>query len=61
MCGGDFNAPARMGAMLSNSARIVGGFVGCGKFENRMVSGLSESERAELLRLLRKLARAMRG
>ncbi len=29
--------------------------------ENRMVSGLSESERAELVRLLRKLTQAMRG
>ncbi|MEI9932480.1 MAG: MarR family transcriptional regulator [Rhizomicrobium sp.] len=31
------------------------------EIENRMVSGLSESERAELVRLLRKLTQAMRG
>lgn len=31
------------------------------EIENRMVSGLSESEREELVRLLRKLTRAMRG
>jgi DNA-binding MarR family transcriptional regulator len=31
------------------------------EIENRMVSGLSENERAELVRLLRKLTRGMRG
>jgi DNA-binding MarR family transcriptional regulator len=31
------------------------------EIENRMVSGLSESERAELVRLLRKLTQAMKG
>jgi hypothetical protein len=31
------------------------------EIENQMVSGLSESERAELVRLLRKLTQAMRG
>jgi DNA-binding MarR family transcriptional regulator len=31
------------------------------EIENRMVSGLSETERAELVRLLRKLTQAMRG
>jgi DNA-binding MarR family transcriptional regulator len=31
------------------------------ELENKMVSGLSESERAELVRLLRKLTQAMKG
>jgi len=31
------------------------------EIESRMVSGLSESKRAELVRLLRKLTMAMRG
>jgi DNA-binding MarR family transcriptional regulator len=72
MCGGDFNAPARIGAMLSNSARIVGlagraakkwkaAFRADVDIEDRMVSGLNESERAEVVRLLRKLTQAMQG
>jgi DNA-binding MarR family transcriptional regulator len=31
------------------------------EIENKMVEGLSESDRAELVRLLRKLTQAMRG
>lgn len=31
------------------------------KIENKMVEGLSDSDRAELVRLLRKLTQAMKG
>jgi hypothetical protein len=41
--------------------KIEGAFRADMEIENRMVSGLSENERAELVRLLRKLTRGMRG
>ena len=60
--GADDDARSRIVELTpAGKKKIEAAFRADMEIENRMVEGLSESERAELVRLLRKLSQAMRG